>query len=87
MNNEEKILELLSESLQRLDRMDSKIDNLASEVRQNSAKIDSLTGVLARQNTILRSVVDDIQELKGVKIDVRELERRVGELERYTGKK
>lgn len=67
--------------------MDSKIDNLTNEVKQNSAKIDSLTGVLARQNTILRSVVDDIQELKGVKINVEELERRVDELERYTGKK
>lgn len=82
MNNKDKneILEMLSEVLQKVDDNSEKIDG-------NTQKIDTLTGVIVRQNTILRGMADDIQELKGVKVDVKELERRVDELERYTGKK
>lgn len=89
MNNKDKneILEMLSEVLQKVDESGEKIDRNAQKIDGNTQKIDTLTGVIVRQNTILRGMADDIQELKGVKVDVKELERRVDELERYTGKK
>ncbi len=108
MKNEEKIIELLTEVLQKVDGLDTKVGQLDTEVGGLGAKLDrldtkvnrldtkvnrlennqkSLISAVARHNTVLRGIADDIQELKGLKISVEELERRVDELERYTGKK
>ncbi len=73
MKNEEKILELLTEVLKNQDKHEN--------------QINTLIGVVARQNTALQSIAHDVNDLKGVKIDIEELKRRVDELEQYVGKK
>ena len=87
MNNEDKILELLSEALQKIDKQGDKIDNLTKAVQSNTHRIDTLVSVVARQNTALQSIARDVNDLKTLRFDIDELKRRMDELEQYTGKK
>lgn len=73
MKNEEKILELLAEVLRNQDKHEN--------------QINTLIGVVARQNTALQSIAQDVNDLKGMNVDIEELKRRMDELERYVGKK
>ena len=73
MKNEEKILELLAEVLRNQDKHEN--------------QINTLIGVIARQNTALQSIAQDVNDLKGMNVDIEELKRRMDELERYVGKK
>lgn len=87
MKNEEKILEMLSEVLQKVDRIDDTQKGHGAKLDRLETNQQTLISAVARHNTALRVIADDIQEIKGLKISVDELERRVDELERYTGKK
>ncbi len=87
MKNEEKILELLTEVLKNQDQQKSAIQLNSERLERVEHKVDTLIGVVARQNTALQSLARDVNDLKGMKVDIEELKRRVDELERYVGKK
>ena len=87
MKNEEKILELLTEVLKNQDQQKSAIQLNSERLERVEHKVDTLIGVVARQNTALQSLARDVNDLKGLKVDIEELKRRVDELERYVGKK
>jgi len=94
MNNEDKILELLSETLKKVDKIsakqdkqDEKLDNTLQAIQANTHRIDTLVSVVTRQNTALQNLARDVHDLKTLKFDVEDLKLRMDELERYTGKK
>lgn len=80
MNNEDKILELLAESLQKLDKHGEILET-------HGTQIQKLVNVQVTQTEIMRRMADDINELKNRDVGIEDLEKRVSELERYTGKK
>lgn len=82
MNNEEKneILELLSESLRKHDRTADDINDLKDQMQK-------LIDVQVTQTEIMRRMADDINDMKNKDISIDDLEKRVTELEKYTGKK
>lgn len=87
MNNEDKILELLSETLEKVDKISTTQDEHTKMIQNNARRIDTLVSVVARQNTALQNLARDVHDLKTLKFDVEDLKLRMDELERYTGKK
>jgi hypothetical protein len=70
MNNEDKILELLSEALQKLDKVSAKQDEHTKAIQNNTHRIDTLVSVVARQNTALQNLARDVHDLENFKFDV-----------------
>lgn len=87
MKNEEKILELLAESLRKTDLNSEKIDRNNEKIDRNSEQIQKLVKVQITQTEIMRGMAMDIKDLKSRNNSIEELEKRMDELERYTGKK
>ncbi len=87
MNNEDKILELLAESLQKLDQQGETLNKHGEILETHGTQIQKLVNVQVTQTEIMRRMADDINELKNRDVGIEDLEKRVSELERYTGKK
>lgn len=71
MNNEDKILELLAEVLQKQDKQEvilgkvvAKQDKQEAILGKVVAKQDTLISVVARQNTALQNLARDVRDLK-----------------------
>ncbi|WP_299459167.1 hypothetical protein [uncultured Microscilla sp.] len=93
MKNEEKILELLAESLKKLDQNSKMLDKQGKTLDKHSKILDKhstqiqrLVDVQVTQTDIMRGMAIDIHELKNTNVSITELEKRVDALEKYTVK-
>ena len=67
MKNEEKILELLAEVLKNQDGHSEILHQHSNRLNNVEQKLDTLIGVVARQNTALQNITCDVNDLKGMK--------------------
>lgn len=67
MKNEEKILELLAEVLKNQDGHSEILNQHSNRLNNVEQNLDTLIGVVARQNTALQNIACDVNDLKGMK--------------------
>ncbi len=94
MNNEEKILSVLEAVVERLDKVDSRIDSMESAQVQTNERLGRLEAGQAQTNERLgrletgqKNIRKDIKELqfmvhKGVMSEIERLDRRIDKVEK-----